>query len=143
MHTVVDPYQYVIHNTSALRTGVGGEGSEEGEELRELVHWHGSNHHPRQLQTGHLHGFIPVKKWKEGLLIDCCQISEIKCSAEWSVQGLVQKVHHGGLKTYVNDTDCDGVHTVHTSTPDTERSVRMYGGEGTLRGQDWMGWEGT
>ena len=49
----------------------------------------------------------------------------------WSVLGLVQKVHHEGLKTYINGTDCDGVYALHTSTPDTERSVRMYGGEGT------------
>ena len=63
MHAVVDPNQYVIHNTPALSTGVGGEGSEGGEELGELVRWHGSDHHPCQLQAGHLHGFIP-EEWR-------------------------------------------------------------------------------
>ena len=132
MHTVVDPYQNVIHNTSALRTGVGGEGSEEGEELRELVHRHGPDHHPRQLQTGHLHGFIPAKRWRERLLTDCCQISEIKCSAEWLVgPGFGSEGIPCRAETYINGTDCDGVYALYTSTPGTERSVRMYGGEGT------------
>ena len=59
MYAVVDPYQYVIHGTPALSTGVGGEGGEGGEDLYKLVHWHGPNHHPRQLEAGQLHGFIP------------------------------------------------------------------------------------
>ena len=59
MYAVVDPYQYVIHNTPALCTGVGGEGSEAREELCQLVHRHGADHHPRQPEASHLHGFIP------------------------------------------------------------------------------------